>query len=387
MAKQDNILKYTLVRLVIYLVALTPLIMLREFAPSSETSYLSIAEEAMCDNHTWCMYSNGEPYTDNPPLYFWIIMMVERIAGEASTPMALAFFSLIPAFIIVSAFGNWCRESIKKTSYRGAAEITLMSTAWFLGSAVALSMEMLFTMFVTLAMVIFWRFYLNKNSLADKWLFGICVLAAMLTKGPIGLLLPLAGILVFLALDHNFNMARKVWGWRTWVVLICGCAIWWISTAGEGGPGYLKEMLLQQTIGNAVTSPSHPEPPYYYLCTMWYAMGPWSVITIGVIVWALIKKIQLNSLTKFFLVSAGVTFVILSLAASKLQSYLLPCFGFITYAAYMIIYHMAGTSHRMHVAARLLKNVMLVGSVAILAAVCLVAMFATDWVNSIVLGL
>ncbi|WP_244437334.1 hypothetical protein [Bacteroides reticulotermitis] len=56
------------------LLALLPVILLRDYTPSNELRYLSIADEAI-RNGTWVTFTNhGIPYADKPPLYLWIIM-------------------------------------------------------------------------------------------------------------------------------------------------------------------------------------------------------------------------------------------------------------------------------------------------------------------------
>ena len=48
--------------------ALLPIILWRDFTPSNELRYLSIADEAL-QNHTFFSFTNhGIPYADKPPL-------------------------------------------------------------------------------------------------------------------------------------------------------------------------------------------------------------------------------------------------------------------------------------------------------------------------------
>ena len=58
-----------------FIVAVLPVLILRDFTPSNELRYLSIADEAL-RNHTFFVFTNhGVPYADKPPLYLLIIML------------------------------------------------------------------------------------------------------------------------------------------------------------------------------------------------------------------------------------------------------------------------------------------------------------------------
>lgn len=365
--------------MVVYMALLLPVIFFRDLTPTNEMKYISIAEEAINSGHTWCMYYNGEIYADKPPVYFWIVEAMISVFKD-NAPTVLAFFSLIPAFIILLVFNKWCNAKLKGR-YLRAAEVTLMSTAWFLGSAVVLRMDMLMTMFITLAMYTIWKIYQDKYTSTDETLLGIWVFLAIFTKGPVGFLMPLVCSIAFLAVVRKMNLFTKIWSPVTWCIIVGGCALWWLLTFSEGGWAYLHEMLIHQTFGRAVNSFSHGRPFYYYLYTIWYAMGPWSLATIGIIVWALIKKVELGDLTKYFLVISASFIAMMSLFSCKLQIYLLPCFGFINYAAFMILYKMAGTNHKQHAVSRNLRKLMSVGSWIILIAVFLIAVMAPEWMN------
>ena len=56
-------------------VCLLPMMAMRDFTPSNELRYLSIADEAIANGHLFAFYNHGIPYADKPPLYFWIVML------------------------------------------------------------------------------------------------------------------------------------------------------------------------------------------------------------------------------------------------------------------------------------------------------------------------
>ena len=76
-----------------------------------------------------------------------------------------------------------------------AGMLTLASSAFFLGAAVVLRMDMLMCLFIVLALRVFWRMYEGRARRGDTVRFPAYVFLALFTKGPVGLLVPLVSVL------------------------------------------------------------------------------------------------------------------------------------------------------------------------------------------------
>jgi len=322
-------------RLLCYLLLLLPLLLRREPTPTNELKYLQIADEALRDGHFWCLFLDGTAYADKPPLYLWIVMLFKRLLGFHCIPL-LELFSLLPAFGVLAVFDRWAGKGLR-LRWRMVAEAALMTTAYFLGGAVVLRMDMLMVFFITLAMWLFWQIDRGDGRPGLKWAFALAVFGAIFSKGPVGFLFPLTGAFVWLLRERRLRDFGRAWGWRTWLVLSVLCAIWWGCAYLEGGRAYLDNLLVHQTVDRAVNAFHHRRPWYWYLYTVWYAMGPWSLLTIPVAVWGYIRKTGMQPLTRFFLIISLAFFILMSCFSSKLQIYLLPAFGFVNYAAFGIL--------------------------------------------------
>ena len=321
-------------RLGLYLLLFLPLMLRREPTPDNELRYLQIADEALRDGHFWCLYLDGAAYADKPPLYLWIVMLFRKLLGFHCVPL-LALFSLVPAFGILALFNRWCGRQLPQR-WLLAAEPALLTTAYFLGGAVVLRMDMLMCFFITLALWLFWRMDRGERKAWLPWGFALAVFFAIFSKGPVGFLFPLLGCFTWLATQHRLRDFRQAWGWRTWLVLVVLCGVWWGCVYLEGGRDYLHNLLVHQTVDRAVDAFHHKRPLYWYLYVIWYAMGPWSLLTIPVSIWGAVRK-QLPELPRFFLVVSVAFFILMSLFSSKLQIYLLPMFGFVNYACFLIL--------------------------------------------------
>lgn len=318
-------------------VALLPILLMRDFTPSNELRYLSIADEAL-RNHVFFAFTNhGVPYADKPPLYFWIVMMCRWLIGSHRMWL-LALFSLLPALGIVRVMDGWAARETDGEG-RALARLMLSTSGLFIGVAMFLRMDMLMSLFIVLALRSFWRMYEGTEGYRrERWLFPSYIFLAMFTKGVLGLFIPLCSTAVFLLMARRIRFFLRFWGWRTWSVLLVCCALWFGAVYAEGGYGYLRDLLVRQTVGRAVSSFSHDEPFYYYLICVWYCLAPWSPLIIGVTVASLRPRFVRGSLQLFFQVVGLTTFLLLSCVSAKLQIYMLPAIPFMVYSAVMLIH-------------------------------------------------
>jgi len=375
MEKKPQLLTSEPLRFALYLVLLLPIIIMRDITPDNELKYLSIADEALRDTHLWCLFNHGIAYADKPPLYIWIIMFFKRILGFHCIPL-LELFSLVPAFVILHIFNRWSSGRFD-SKWMIAAEIALLTSVYFLGGAIVLRMDMLMVMFITISMYTFWQMYMGDLSLKRRIVFPLSIFLAIFSKGPVGIMVPLFCIPVFLLLNKEFRFMSKCWGWMSWTILAVLCAIWWVNVYIEGGRPYLDNLLFHQTVDRAVDAFHHKQPFYYYLYSIWYAMAPWCLITIPAIVVAIIKRVNLDPLARFFLIIAATIIVMMSVVSSKLVIYILPAFPFITYGAIITLSKME---------AILWRKVIIAGSSALMLVIFAAGFFCERFNGRIGLG-
>lgn len=317
-------------------IALLPVITLRDYTPSNELRYLSIADEAMRNHTFFTFYNHGEIYADKPPLYFWLLMLSKWLIGGYKMWM-LALFSLVPAIGILRMMDHWVKEDLDG-EHRSLAMLMLFTSGLFLGTSIFLRMDMLMTFFIILALREFWRIYREESrSRYSCWLFPLYLFLAVFTKGPLGLLIPLCASLTFLATQRQFHKMGRIWGRKTWGVMAALCACWFAGIYAEGGKEYLNNLLVHQTVGRAVNSFHHKEAFYYYLLHIWYCAAPWSLMTIGILLVSWKRKFAKSDLIRFFQITVVSTFILLSCISAKLQIYILPAIPFLIYTAVMFL--------------------------------------------------
>lgn len=316
-------------------VCLLPMMAMRDFTPSNELRYLSIADEAIANGHLFAFYNHGIPYADKPPLYFWIVMLCRLLFGHHSC-LALSMFSLIPAFAIVGIMDKWVMKGKSAMNRMSVAGMTL-TCVMFLGTMVVLRMDMLMCLFIVLALWTFYRMYTGEGSRRqDSLTLPLWIFLALFTKGPVGLLMPPLAIAVFLAVKRDWKGFRKYLGLKTWGIIAALSAVWLTCVWLEGGLEYINNLLFKQTVGRAVNAFTHARPFWFYLVTILWCLAPYTLLLIGSFMASLlpVRKAgaeKVSDLEILFLCTIISTTAMLSSFSSKLPIYLVPVLPFCVY--------------------------------------------------------
>lgn len=323
-----------------YIIALFPVMIFRDFTPRNELRYLTIADEALRDDHYWSFSFLGEPYADKPPLYLWLLMSARWLFGS-HIRWIICLFSLLPALGILHIMDQWTRQLVwpgkgDVASSRFDRDFYTWMTATMglqLGLAVFARMDMLMSFFIVWSLYLYWQ---KGSSLK----FGVLVFLALFSKGPFGVLIPLLVTFVWMLITRDYRTWCKLWSWRAWLVLLVGCTVWFVSVYREGGADYLNNMLFHQTVDRAVEAFHHKRPWYFYLLHLWYTTLPWGPLALVGIGHYLYRVVRHRTTFKaneqdFFVVAFLVALVLLSSVSGKLDVYLLPVYAFLSYGGLM----------------------------------------------------
>lgn len=316
-------------RYFLFLVALAAPFLFRDYSPDNELRYISIAEEAL-RNRTWfTFYNHGEIYADKPPLYFWLVMLAKEATG-AYRMAVIGLLSVLPAIGVCWLMDRWMRLEFSRFD-SATAGFLLITTGFFLGSALVLRMDMLMCFFICLSLYLFFRLYTGKAGRFDKWGLPVCIFLALFTKGPVGLLVPLISMTVFLGLRKKLRKMGDYFGAPQWGVLLLLCVVWMCLVYLEGGKEYLENILFRQTVGRGIHSFRHSQPVYYYVKHLPLTFLPWTFLYLFVLSSGAWKRLAVTDTERLFAVVIVSTFVFLSLVSSKLDIYLLPVYPFVAY--------------------------------------------------------
>lgn len=203
---------------VLLLIAFIPLLYFRDFTPNNELKYLSIADEAIQNKTFLTFYNHGQIYADKPPLYFWIIMAGKSLLGFHSM-LFISLFSLLPALLILYILNRWLSPYTDKkfTDMQSHAD----HLRPFHGIGHGITYGYADVPFILLALHTFYKIYIGQASPRDKTLLPVYIFMALFTKGPVGLLLPLVSISVFLLLQKKSAHSDIIWAGNNGVYYVC----------------------------------------------------------------------------------------------------------------------------------------------------------------------
>lgn len=320
---------FTKYRYLLFFLLLLPPFFFRDYTAGNELRYLSIVDEALRNNTWFTFHNHGEAYADKPPLFFWGMMVLKLLTGTHCMWL-IGCLTLLPVIGILGVMDRWMREQ-QMPHHPWVSNGLLLTTGIFLGSALVIRMDMLMLFFIVLALYTFYRMYRGNGRVQDKWLLPLWVFLAVFSKGPIGILIPLVVIPVFLASVRQLRTLGRYLGFPFWGVLLLLCFGWFGMTYLEGGDEYLHNLLVKQTVGRGINSFRHHHPFWYYLPRLPWSFAPWTLLYVVVLVAGIRKKLLAGDTERFFLTVILVTFVMLSLVSSKLDIYLLPIYPFVAY--------------------------------------------------------
>lgn len=237
----------------------------------------------MIEHGHWLVLHLGESfYPDKPPLYFWVLAAISWISGSTGPSVFMAgaaisaFAFLIATIRAASLFGLSRQVAL-------LAGLLLVSNYYFILRAHFPRMDLLFATFILLSHVCFFRAVAAPRH-ALLWTTVAFFMAALatLTKGPVGFLLPLVGVAVFLMLERR---SRWIFS-RTMLVgslaFIVPMGLYLLGVYFISGEAFIRAILIDQTLQRALDTPRLQGPVYYYLLKLPEIFLPWSLIILFV---------------------------------------------------------------------------------------------------------
>jgi 4-amino-4-deoxy-L-arabinose transferase-like glycosyltransferase len=313
----------------LFLSALSALLFLpglgsRDFWAPGEPIYGEVIR-VMFEKGEWLVPTlNGQLFPDKPILYYWLALIVSKIAGHVSEwtvrlPAALGGLGLV---LVTYEFGRifFSRET-------GLfAGIVLATTSRLLWESRFLRLDTVLSCFLFLGFYFFVRAFLRKGPPALYLCAYVCFALATLTKGPIGLALPGLTILALLLASQSWREVRRMRLFSGLIAVLALLSPWLISLHFRGQDRWLGEFLWIHNVQNYALEPiGHVRPFYYYLINLPPDFLPWTLIIPGALIFYYPWRDRLRDPVVLGLFCwFAVIFSFFSFSKSKISYYLLP---------------------------------------------------------------
>lgn len=292
-----------------------------------EVFYTQTAKE-MLQQNTWTTpYLFGAPQFEKPIFLYWLMRIGFIFFGI--TNFSARFFPALFASLGVIATYLLCVLGFRNQRKAFICSLLLLSGGLYIGLARTVFTDMIFSVFILFALLaFFWGYVCPKRKGPGILLFFVFSACAVLSKGPLGILIPAIVVIAFLTTQNNlkfFASKYSFWG----VVLFALFSVpWYALMIHKYGSVFINEFFINDHLRRLMEA-EHlvADTWYFYPVTMVTAMFPWSLYVL-VSLFFLFKdaRKKIDPIYPFLICWIVATFLIFQPAHSKLASYIFPMF-------------------------------------------------------------
>lgn len=305
--------------------------------------YASMTRE-MLESNNWLHFTDRhQPYLDKPPFIFWISGLFYQIFGVSNFSFKLP--ALLFSLAGVYATFRFAKLYTNQTIAVHAALILASSQAYFhfntdVRTDVYLTNAVIFSM---------WQFsaYLHEKRIINFVLAFIGFGIAMLSKGPLGLMMPALGFGTWWIMSKNVNQFFK-WKWLLGILislLVLLPMLWGLYTQFDLQPNQvvnektnvsgIRFFFWEQSFGRLTGENvwKNDTGPFFFVHNLLWSFLPWSIILFFALFNQLSTRIktgfkfdQKDECLSICWSGSLLTFIALSASAYKLPHYIYVIF-------------------------------------------------------------
>jgi len=259
-------------------------------------------------------------HATKPPLYTWLCLPFALVQGEVNSQTIRYPAALAALGVMLLTFSLGRRVGGAPVGF-GAAWC-LMTNMHFGRLSTMARTDMLLCFFMLGALVCFLNGYGNSEK-RRRWymLMWLSMGLGTLTKGPVGIAVPLLGISAFLALERDWRGLREL-RWRPGILIAAGVVALWLVPAAIVSGKELFQVMIVEEIADRVRPGGSKElgTPWYYIPKFLYLMLPWTLLVLSAVLDELHAK-----RARVLLVWAAVVFLFFSsVLAGQRKDYIFP---------------------------------------------------------------
>ena len=284
-----------------------------------ESNYALTAKE-MLESGDWLSPQiYGKVWFDKPIMIYWLIAASFKLCGvndfAARLPSALC-----GAATAGTAFWfSLCFYKRRQSAVMASLVLATSLQFWIISRGIVTDAALM--LFFSLSMAAFYRWWTMRRQIWLDLSFAAAALA-VLTKGPVGLVLP--GLIIIM-----FSFSGGGWGWLKPKVFLRGLSVfviiaapWYLMMYLLHGDSFLSTFLGLHNYVRATVS-EHPQDNvwYYYLVLLPVALLPWSGILLRCL--GRIRR-QWNGPERFLWLWIGTIIAFYSVMATKYATYAYP---------------------------------------------------------------
>lgn len=296
------------------------------------------------NGHWLQLQLNGQLYQEAPPLYFWFLMGLHKLFSLAGFDLGADYARLLYVgaavsglLLLLATYG--LARSTARLDRRGAfaAGCVLLSVLFLQFFFHYSSLDLFFAAFIIAGHIFMFKGLMRASSPLYMGLAFLCAAVALMSKGALGLVLPVLSAVLFCLWRGKPKRLLKGDFLLGFVLALLPAIIWLGSIWAAGQHEVVVRILREQIWIKAFGDAWHKKPWWYYLAVLPALWLPWSLVLpalpwhriFSASVWANLKSARngerqgLGFVWIFFLSA----FVLISLIQHKQPVYLVPLMG------------------------------------------------------------
>ena len=288
-----------------------------------EVNYAQTAKEMLAAGDWLSPQIYGNYWYDKPIFFYWELVAAFSMFGV--TDFAARFFpALFAAAGLALTYAFARRIYDERTAFWSTIILGTGVLYAVLAKLILTDMSLFLFFGGTLA-----AFFIGYREQRRKYFYiaYACAGLAVLTKGPIGLLLPGLIILVFLALERDLSALRRICIPTGLLVFAAVCAPWYVYMYLTHGADFVNTFLgIHNVLRATVSEHAQWNVWYFYLGIYFIGMFPWSFALPLALYRAWRIRPVIDVRTFFLLVWAIIVPLFFQCMATKYPTYSFPAF-------------------------------------------------------------
>lgn len=294
----------------------------------ADEAFYAEASREMVESGDWITpYYNYEPRFQKPILYYWLTAATTLATGPTESAArlwsALAGVGLV--LLTAACARRWYDDGIALL----AGAMVATSFGYYSIARMALP-DLLLTFFITAAIWTALVAMLDEPRAQSRWvaMAALAVAAGFLTKGPVGLAIPVLVVLPIVLLERRgFNLRPRDAGLALLIFVVVGLP-WYGAMWARHGSAYIDSFFLGDNFERFATDRfNDPRPWWFYGPVLLGGLLPWTPLALVWVgpVWRFITRRQdIETLELRLLLWGLIPLVFYSISVGKQPRYILP---------------------------------------------------------------
>ncbi len=301
-----------------------------------ENIYAEASKQMLIRQDYLNIYINDAPFAEKPPFFFWMQAVSYHLFGvnEFSARLPSAFVGILMAFVLIY-FGK------KLVSFKLGVFWSLIFTTSLLTSILAKSavIDHTFNFFITIGAFSLYFYDQSWKFQKWKWLFvaSVAMGLAVLTKGPLGGVIPLVAFLSYKVFDRSSKILLSHFLFCAGISLSIATCWYWINWFVYGSE-FLQRFIEFQIKLFSQSLEGHQGPFYYHILVAILGFAPWSFFLLGFQKKMICKGFSMRGMMILCLGWVAFVLLLFSFVQTKLPHYSASIYIPLSFIAALILY-------------------------------------------------